>query len=269
MPIAEFLETYPLYRKFPMELPPYCNRLPQPTIHMHCSTCKSEQTFQMANEYFDRTGHPLSQVSGMTCRVIYKCAACNVAERDFMLFFAVTNDYVMKVGQHPTWSIGLDKTLSKMLGTHVKYYKCGLVCESQGYGIGAVAYYRRIVEEIIDGLLDSIETIISSEDHEGYKAALEATKKTIVTQNKIDLIKDIVPPILKPGGVNPLGVLHHALSEGLHDKDEDECLAIAETIRGCIVFLVNQVLLSQEQAKQFTTGMKKLLDKKSKPKTEP
>jgi hypothetical protein len=46
-------------------------------------------------------------------------------------------------------------------------------------------------------------------------------------------------------------------------------LAIADTIRGCIVFLVNQVLLSQEQAKQFTTGMKKLLDKKSKQKTEP
>lgn len=269
MPIAKFLETYPLYRKFALELPQYCGQLPKPAIHMHCSTCQSAQTFRMINEYHDRKGDPALSTAGLTCRVIYMCAACTSAERDFMLFFAVTKDYVMKVGQHPAWSIELDKTLSKMLGTHVKYYKRGLVCESQGYGIGAIVYYRRIVEEIIDGLLDSIETIILPSDHERYKAALEATKKTIVTQDKINLVKDILPPILTPGNVNPLGVLHHALSEGLHDKDEDECMAIADTIRGCIVFLVNQVLLSQEQSKQFTSGMKKLLDKKSKPKTEP
>ena len=48
----------------------------------------------------------------------------------------------------------------------------GLVSESQGYGIGAFAYYRRIVEEIIDEMLKQIGDLISGVDKERYAAAL-------------------------------------------------------------------------------------------------
>jgi hypothetical protein len=214
MPKAELLEEYPLYRKFSMKLPEACFQLPKPAIHMPCAKCKSEQTFQMVNEYYDRTGAPGTLLSGLISRVIYKCAACHDFERNFMLLFSPQGDFVMKVGQHPAWSIGLDKKLSQMLGDHVEYYKNGLVCESQGYGIGAVAYFRRIVEEVIDTLLDQIAQIIPPADKDRYQKALEDTKKTIITQEKIDLVKDLLPPILRSDNVNPLGILHHSLSEG-------------------------------------------------------
>ena len=62
-----------------------------------------------------------------------------------------------KVGQSPAWDIVMDKELESLLGDHAYFYKSGLICESQRYGIGAFAYYRRIVEEVIDELLVSVE----------------------------------------------------------------------------------------------------------------
>ena len=116
----------------------------------------------------------------------------------------------------------------------------------------------------IDELLDSIVELIEVENQESYKAALEKTKKTRVTQEKIDLVKDLLPSILRPGGVNPLGVLHSELSEGLHAETDDRCLENASHIRDILTFLINQIIQSKNAAKQFTTSMKSLLEKKSK-----
>jgi hypothetical protein len=157
----------------------------------------------------------------------------------------------------------MDKNLELTLGIHAKTFRKGLVCESQGYGIAAFSYYRRITETIIDELLDSITDLIENEKKEEYHKALENTKKTRVTQEKIDLIKDLLPSILRPNGVNPFGVLHSELSEGLHADTDENCLENASHIRDILTFLINQIILSKESAKQFTTSMKILLEKKS------
>jgi hypothetical protein len=169
----------------------------------------------------------------------------------------------MKVGQYPPWEIKTETNIEKILGDHSEYFKRGLVCESQGYGIGAFGYYRRITEEIIDNLLDEIQDLMSPSEREKYKSALEETKRTIVTQDKIQLVKDLLPTILRPDGMNPLAVLHSSLSEGLHAKTDEDCLSIAETCREVLVFLVNQVAASKLASKGFTESMRKLLDKKN------
>jgi hypothetical protein len=138
-----------------------------------------------------------------------------------------------------------------------------LVCESQSYGIGAFAYYRRIVEEIINELLDEITDLIPEAEKPAYEEALAKAKETRVTQDKIDLVKDLLPPILRPDGMNPLGVLHSALSEGLHGQTDEHCLELAEQLRQVLVFLVNQVSATRTAAKSFTASMRTLLDKKS------
>ena len=72
--------------------------------------------------------------------------------------------YMEKIGQYPGWNIEMDKELEKMLGEHTKYYKRGLICESQSYGIGAYAYFRRITEDIIDELLESILGLVEEDE---------------------------------------------------------------------------------------------------------
>ena len=169
----------------------------------------------------------------------------------------------MKIGQYPAWEIAGEPNLEKLLGVNAGYYKKGLICESQGYGIGAYAYYRRIVEKIIDELLDEIAELLSEDEKEKYNLALKKTKQTTVAQEKIVLVKDLLPAILRPNGMNPLSTLHATLSEGLHAESDEVCMEYAESCREILVFLVNQVAASKETSRTFSDRMRKLLDKKS------
>ena len=286
MPNRRFLEEYPLYRRFNMEIPDAVDHgqlegnagymdmiLDKPAIHMLCANCGSEQTFNMDNRYQDafpdayRTkGHivtPKPTPEGPpTAFLTYRCTACSKYIRYFAVKFDPENGYVIKVGQEPPWKIAMDPALDRTLGTRADYYKNALVCESQGYGIGAFGYYRRITEEIIDELLEGIPDLMSGEEGEQYLEALEAAKKTRVIQEKIDLVKDLLPAILRPHGMNPLSTLHSILSEGLHQESDERCMELAAEVRETLVFLVNQIEVTKASSARFTDSMRRLLDRR-------
>jgi len=134
---------------------------------------------------------------------------------------------MMKVGQYPPWSIEPSKDLKDVLGEHESTYKKGTICESQGYGIGAFAYYRRIVENIIAQMLADIATLIDPDKRDTYEAALASVSASIVAAEKINVVKDMLPANLRPGGINPLATLHDALSVGIHTLDDEDCMTIS------------------------------------------
>lgn len=264
MPDKEFLETYPLYRKRRIDaLSDRADKLPKPNIKMPCLWCQSSQTFVMTNEAYEGCSYANYPVKGLVFRARYLCVHCQKFERHFLIRVAEDRLSVTKVGQYPPWEINGDPEIERLLAEHSGYYKKGLVCESQGYGIGAFGYYRRIVEEIIDRLLEDVADLLAGDDLDSYRAALEKTQKTTVTQEKIDLVKDLLPPILRPEGMNPLSALHSALSEGLHAESDEVCLEYAQAVREVLVFLVNQVAASRRSSKEFTDSMRKLLEKRS------
>jgi hypothetical protein len=260
----EFLEEYSLFRKLTLDVPSTMDKIPRPSINMECKNCANIQTFNMVNQYSQFHGYGNPPSGNEKVRLVYQCQSCKKFNRQFDVYISPDLDYVYKFGQYPEWEIQMDKNLENMLGKHAKTFRKGLVCESQGYGIGAFAYYRRITEEVIDELLDSIEDLIEEEHKAEYKIALEKTKQTRVTQDKIDLVKDLLPSILKPSGMNPLGVLHSELSEGLHAETDHACLENANHIKSILTFLINQIILSKNSSKGFTDSMKSLLEKKSK-----
>ena len=262
MPDREFLEKYPLYRKFRFQVPSTLDKMAKPAIHMHCELCKSGQTFNMINEYHENYEQGAILSEGKIVRACYRCTACNSYLRTFYLRFDEKREFVVKVGQFPPWNITPDAKTESMLGVHAEYYKKGLVCESQGYGIGSFAYYRRIVEEIIDTLLGEITDLLVGQEREKYLVALEESKKTTIAQEKIALVKDLLPPILRPNGMNPLAILHSILSEGIHTRSDEKCMEDSMAVREALVFLVNQVAASKTASKTFTTQMRKLLEKK-------
>lgn len=266
MPHKEFLEEYPLFRKLKAKFPETLNNYPIVPINMKCNVCDSMQTFNMINNYSESYGYKDYPANNTLVRLDYLCQSCKRFHRQFNLYINEALDAVYKVGQYPEWEIRIDKNLEKTLGKHASTYKKGLVCESQGYGIGAFAYYRRITEQIIDELLDSINDLIDEVNREKYRIALEQTKKTRVTQEKIDLVKDLLPSILRPHNMNPLGILHSELSEGLHAETDENCLEIATHFREILTFLVNQIIQSKSSATKFTESMKAILDKKTMPK---
>jgi len=280
----KFLEEYSLYKKFKSDLKYLHNvksgiaqkNIPKPAIHMYCAVCQSDQTFNMVNEYYEDTFSSQNDIiNGQVKKLDYICSACERGLRIFLIHFSTekiddkqTQIVFEKVGQIPAWSIDMDKQLERELGEHSELYRRGLICESQGYGIGAFAYYRRITETMIDHLLDSITDLLEGEEKEKYEAALIETKKTTITQEKIDLVKDLLPVSLRPDGMNPLSTLHSALSEGLHAEEDENCLDYAEEIRRVLIYLVNQVERSKTSSKLFTESMRKILDKRADKKTE-
>lgn len=284
----KFLEESPLYKKyFPSwkEFHPSYehtfilnSQLPKPAIHLFCGVCESEQTFNMANEYHDlhMPSTANKPIQGSVKELRYVCSACEKGIFVFLVNFGFRKSdnegyyqiYLEKVGQIPAWSIEMDAELESLLGDHADLYKKGLTCESQGYGIAAFSYFRRITENIIDGLLDSVEELLTGEEKTTYHAALLEVKKTRVTQEKIDLVKELLPSSLRPNGYNPLGVLHSALSEGLHAETDEECLEYADAIKKTLVFLVNRLVRTKAEDVSFTEGMKKLLGKKTSKKSE-
>lgn len=264
MPNPQFLEQYPLYRKFRMDVPPQLDQLERPAIHMDCQVCDSSQTFNMVSGYAEREMSLAFPTENAVVRAMYQCTSCGKFRRYFLLKFGPNRDYVMKVGQEPPWDISLDKTLKKMLGSLADYYKKGLISESQSYGIGAYSYYRRIVDEIIDELLDDIAELMADEERNRYLKALEQAKKTKITQDKITLVKDLLPPILRPGDINPLQILHDVLSEGLHRESDEHCIELAMEVREALEFLVNQVAATKKASARFTEVMRKLLNRHKK-----
>ena len=260
----EFLEEYSLFRKFNFSVPNTMDKIPKPPINMVCRNCGNIQTFNMVNHYSEFHNYLNPGSADEKVRLVYLCQSCRQFTRQFDVYISPELDYVYKFGQYPEWEIKMDKNFENTLDKHAKTFRKGLVCESQGYGIGAFSYYRRITEEIIDELLDSITDLIEEANKAEYKVALEKAKQTRVTQDKIDLVKDLLPSILKPNGMNPLGVLHSELSEGLHAETDQDCLENASHIKSILTFLINQIIQSKESAKGFTESMKSLLEKKSK-----
>lgn len=230
---------------------------------MLCPACGSEQTFTQTNRYYENQRYSNYPTAGLVFRCLYHCSHCDEFDRVFYIAADRGLEWLMKVGQFPSWEIQGNPNVEKLLGKYAGYYKKGLVCESQGYGIGAFSYYRRIVEKTIDELLNEISELLSGDELAKFSGALEKTRSTTVTQEKIDLVKDLLPAILRPDGMNPLSVLHSSLSAGLHAESDEACLEQAAVVREILIFLVNQVAASKLASKGFTDSMRKLLEKKS------
>ncbi len=277
----EFLETYPLYRKLKVDEPYYNTQLDDistPAINMYCKSCGSVQTFNISNEIWEilasnEYGAKTIDVWGVPIRMRYLCSACNSYFYHFYVLFSLKtkaekngtiyySGSVQKIGQTPQWEIDMDPKLEKTLGEHADLYKKGLVCESESYGIGAYAYFRQITEKIIDELLISVEDLIDEEDKGKYKDALDQVKKTRVAEQKIELVQDLLPTSLQPNGNNPLKLLHSSLSDGLHNRTDEECLESADNIKNILIYLVEEIQTRKSKAKTFTDKMKKLLEKK-------
>jgi hypothetical protein len=263
MPYRSLLETYPLYRRLKVAVPTSVKELPVTAINMACGECRSDQTFVMVSSFADGLPHgPFEPAAGLVLRAVYVCMSCRSFHREFLLEIDESGRWIMKVGQFPAWDIEGDSNVERPLGDHAPYFKRGLICESQGFGIAAFAYYRRIVEEVIDQLLDQIRDLLADDEAEKYSAALAATRKTTVAAEKIEFVKDLLPPILRPNGINPLAVLHSLLSKGLHTESDEQCIESAASVREVLVFLAAQVAAARESGRNFTDRMRKLLERK-------
>lgn len=175
-----------------------------------------------------------------TLFIRYTCRDCGQWGKTFALILSpnvavkATVLTSIKLGEYPPFGSHLAKRLQDMLPeTDLKLYRKGLRVEREGQGIGAAAYFRRVVDNqwkaLVKKLRDAAEKL--GTPLEGLRIFEEAlTQQQFSTA--VDMLRDAIPAkLLILDGRNPLTLLYKPLSVQIHNLSDEQCLQQAADIR--------------------------------------
>ncbi|WP_263418690.1 hypothetical protein [Terriglobus albidus] len=170
---------------------------------------------------------------------------------------------VMKVGQFPAPRIVIPQKLEKNLGEDaVELYRKAMICRNSGFGLAAVGYMRRIVEDKTNELIEVAAAFaeahhVKSETVAKMRKAIDADKYTPY-ETKLKIAGSVFPKNLRVGDVNPLDLLFRYVSKGLHGLSELECIAIADEIRTVFTYVFENLQAEISDRRRFVDTVNKL-----------
>jgi hypothetical protein len=137
-------------------------------------------------------------------------------------------------------------------------YQKALSCIAGGFGIGAHAYLRCVVEKRADLLLDQIDKVLAEDPDAALHADLDAARQAPAASERLKLAAKALPSVLRPGGSNPLGLLYGALSATLHGETEEadalkQAVAICEAFEFIMIKSADHVADAVKFKKSMTT----------------
>ncbi|KJS13708.1 MAG: hypothetical protein VR78_11070 [Hoeflea sp. BRH_c9] len=232
-------------------------------IRLHCRICEGERTFR-ATRGSDEYRWSTRKVN---LHPIYLCGDCQNETKYYALQVAFGDDggsQVYKFGEIPAFGIPVSNRLLRLFGNEdASLFLKGRQCENLGYGVAAFAYYRRVVENHKNDLFNEIIKVCRTV---GASAELinelEAAKREISFSKSIEKIKAGLPEGLLIDGHNPLNALHNALSVGLHNEADEDCLSDAQAVRLVLGELVDRIALLKQENRELTNAVQRLLAKK-------
>lgn len=255
MTLEEFVFDVPLYHKIDttngyddiVEL--LRERSPQSVIDGYNPIRKKESTFCLAKGLGEYRGFH----SGVaTSFISYKNSLMNevgVKTLDFIcqryedkmtiaVFHSPKSSILMKVGQFPSVAdihIGQVKQYNKVLEKPIlKEFTKAIGLAANGVGIGSFVYLRRIFENLIYEVLEEAKDLI---DIEAFK--------TQRMDEKIETLKNYLPPFIVENKQ-----IYGILSKGIHELEEEECLAYFDCMRNSIELILNERLVQIEKKKK-------------------
>ena len=263
---SEFLENVPPSINTEIsELTDFPSRhyeLLKPEIQLHCSndTCNGIRFFRCTNNnniYLYDDDYKFVYLS-------YICSNCRKTTKTFSLAakrkINTNTGECYKLGESPVYGPPTPSRLIKLIGPDREIFLKGRRCENQGLGIGAFIYYRRVVEDQKNRILDEIikvSTKLKVKDNIIDK--LKEAKLETQFSKALSLAKDTVPEILLINGHNPLTLLHSALSNGVHNQTDEECLAIASSIRLVLSELSERLSQALKDEAELNSAVSKLM----------
>ena len=140
-------------------------QLAHPEIELHCEKCNGLRVFRFDDasaEIFDKTSETLQTF------VTYECSNCQEVDNIFSLWAKRTSQTTgtcYKFGELPVYGPRTPGRLIKLFEEERETFFKGRRCESQGLGIGAFVYYRRVVENQKNRILDEIIRVAEKSKH--------------------------------------------------------------------------------------------------------
>ena len=252
--IKDFLETAPLYSWKEFKKPDM-NRssLWIKEIDSFCETCNQLRPFQDMRPS-GGASMALQALSTGTSYFQFSCASCHGNQHEYLVEQIVTDKTIkiQKYGERPRKKLERDPLLQNFFSHDSECYEKAVVCISNGYGIAAFAYMRRIIERNIHELLGLIqEDVEGSESESPVLAKLAELRTESPMSDKISIANHALPDYLIPSGLNPLGRLYKVLSEGVHNYDDGECLERAKAIQACTKYLISELAARKKNRESF------------------
>jgi hypothetical protein len=212
-----------------------------PQIRLHCSHCNGTLLFTT-----DARLHLNKVEQSKQLFATYRCKHCGITVKHYAIWAMNPDDKgtgeLYKFGEHPPFGPPLPSKLISLIGPEFDYFLKGRRAENQGLGIGAFAYYRRVIESqkgrIIDEIIRAAERLSANKE---VLEELHQAKSEDQFSKALAVVKHALPQGMLINGHNPLSLLHTALSEGLHAESDEDCLAQATNIRIVMVELAERL----------------------------
>lgn len=167
---------------------------------------------------------------------------------------------VIKIGQFPPLSIDIPKALQKNLGdAHTCLYRKALINRNEGYGLGAVSYMRRVVEDQTEELIEVVAQLAEAHQIDGdiIKKIRAAKEERTTYDQKLKIAATVVPRSLVIDGVNPLDVLYKLVSAGLHDLTEEQCIQVADETKSVFEYTFTRLRAEIDERRDFAAKVRK------------
>ncbi len=241
-----------------------------PDLKLHCSPdlCNGVRFFRCA-EVFSSTGTYLEKNTTNYLYVTYQCSNCQTTRKVYSLaviLFAIEQPHGMccKLGELHPYGPPVPSRLIKLIGPDRDIFLKGRNCENQGLGIGAFTYYRRVVENQKNRILEEIVKVsekigVSQDKIDTLSQAIKETQ----FRKALKMAKDVMPESLLINGHSPILLLHHALSRGVHELSDEECLELASTVRLVLGELSERLSVILKDKAELTEAISTLMHHKS------
>jgi len=196
--------------------------------------------------------------------ITYRCRNCQDYSKTFALAIRkgeALDATAYKFGELPPFGPPVPPRVIRLIQPDRELFLRGRRCENQGLGIGAFTYYRRVVENQWGRLVGEIMRVARAINApQPTICALEAAIAEQQFSRAVKGLKDAVPSVLLINGHNPLILLHAALSYGVHNLPDEECLELATSIRAVLVELAEKLGQALKDEKELSGAVTKLLE---------
>ena len=210
--------------------------------------------------------------------ICYECRNCEKSLKTYAVLVGPSEKYpglgwAYKYGEWLPRHHGLPRRLIKLVGDSRHLLLQGRRAELRGLGIGAHAYYRRVVHERWRDFLERarrVAEIVGDDEAEAEaRAAFDAALAEDEFSRAADKVKHAIPGVLKIEGQNPFKLLYGATSDGLHNLSDEECLERCEGIRLILAELAERSHAALRKNDALMKPMGRLSQRKKRQRPDP
>jgi hypothetical protein len=243
------------------------------SVSMRCHNCDHIQPWKITEPagrkvYLSGHGGPVIRNWTAFPTIRYSCRACFASA---LYCFRITWDkakdegLITKIGQYPALELEPPKIIADCMDSvDSGLYRHALTCRHSNFGIAAVAYLRRIVENRTNFLIDLIADRLKAEDPTSpmlqRAEEIKADKRFAV---RIDFAVALLPKSIRIGGQNPISQLHELTSEALHGLSDDESVDVFDRCQLAFEHVIKRLKQDHDEDRSYKDGLERLSKKPS------